>query len=270
MAIGDTGFGLNYNQGFGSRSGGTVQLFDPQATRDYANAGLKRQQSALDFGYNQQLQGQGIAGQRNLLDATNAQRQREAQLQAGTAQSGFATSERNTQTQAEAAKLPAELQQQRFGQVFPYLRDALDGTGSGSDKYTGAGQVGTQPRIDATPVWNDAQIQQQVNTMRAGNDASTAGKVRGMQAANAGRGLGANSPLSQALGAMYQGQGLQANTAGETSTRLNSAQANATQLLAGQKAQEGQFASRQAEDIQRNQVRLQSRNALLGALSGLV
>ncbi len=184
--------------------------------------------------------------------------------------------------QAAASELPAQLQQQRWQQMFPfmqqkfnYLSNALLGpNGVMRNQQQGGGPSGNfgggGPTISAAPVFTPNQIQADVNTMRATNDQSTAGQVRDMQQRLGGRGMGAGSPLSQALTGMFTGQNLQANTAGETEKRLSSAQANAKQVLAGQTAQEQQFASRQQEQIARETAARQQQTALFSALAGML
>jgi hypothetical protein len=179
---------------------------------------------------------------------------------------------------ADAATLPARLQQQRFGQVFPWVQGQLGGLGawgSGGGAAFGAGntspgQVGQQPQINAGPVWTQDQIQQQVNGQAAQNDAKTGGQVRDIQSSTAGRGFGSNSPLAQALGTMAQGQNTATNANMAQQTQWNAAQGNAQQQLAGQTAQENQFASRQNEDIERHKVIAGRQNALIAALAGMV
>jgi hypothetical protein len=246
------GFGLNYQSGFGARPGGVAQQYDQQLNRDMTN-------QYQGFGYASKLAGQQQAATKGLADQ-----------QYSLGQQGLASQQSIARTQADASMFPAQQQQARFNQVFPFLTNALNNFGSSKSAYAGQGQVGTAPEISAAPTLNPFQVQQQVNTMRAGNDASAAGAQRGMQSQLAGRGLGASSPLSAALGQQIQGQNQMANTAGESQTRLGAAQQNAQQVLQGQQAQEGQFASRQHEDIERNKTRLSSYNALLGALGGLV
>jgi hypothetical protein len=170
-------------------------------------------------------------------------------------------------TQANAAMYPAKLQQQRFQQLFPLLSGQL---GSQGNPYTEGGSVALGPNISTAPVLNPQQIQQQVNTMRATNDQSTASQQRAMQQSLAGRGLGGNSPLAQALGSNMQNANLAANTAGETQTRLGAAQQNAQQVLNAQQAQQNQYATQQQLQVERAAPYFQRQNVLIQALAGLV
>jgi hypothetical protein len=176
---------------------------------------------------------------------------------------------KRAEIEAEAAKYPYELKQQRFQQIFPWLQNQLSGMWAQGPARAGGGQIGTQPTISASPIWDQSQIQQQVNSQRAANDAATAGRIRSIEQSTAGRGYGAGSPLAMALGQMAQNQNLMTNTQNEQQTRWNAAQGNARQVLAGQQAQEAQFAARQQEDIERRKPYFGTLNALIGALGGL-
>ncbi len=281
MPIRDQGFGLNFNRGFGSgkffATGG-----DPSGQRIAASGYQDRmrqedQNRALD-GRQQRQFGQD----RDLLNLQLGQRERDSvredalgraglQNQMGIAGIQARTQGEVARMQTEASMLPARLQQERFGQVFPYLRDALGGTaGDLQSGYRGQGQVGNQPTIDADNVLSEQQIQQQVNAGRASNDQRTGGAQRALAQRMAARGYGTNSPLAMELGVGLSNQNLAQNSTLERETRYDAAQGNAKQRLGAQTAREGQFASRQQEDIERNRVASGRYNALLGALAGLV
>jgi hypothetical protein len=180
---------------------------------------------------------------------------------------------------ANAAMLPAELKQNRFNSVFPWLQGTLTsggfgaggwGSGGGINANTSPGQIGQAPQITAAPVWSQSQIQQQINGQQAQNDAKTGGQIRDINQSAAGRGFGSGGPLSQALGVIAQGQNTATNTQNAQQTQWNAAQGNAQQLLAGQQAQEGQFSDIQNQDIARHQVIAGQQNALIAALGGLM
>jgi hypothetical protein len=170
---------------------------------------------------------------------------------------------------AQAAELPAQLQQSRFNSVFPWLQGQFGNFGN-SGVYSPGGQSTPAPTVSVSGVYTPQQVQQQVNQSRAQNDQATQGRVRGMQQDLGGRGLGATSPLAQELGAQYQGQNLATNTSNETNLRLGAAQANAGQVLQGQQARGALWNEAQQQDIARRQVTVGARNALLAAISGLV
>jgi hypothetical protein len=249
-SIRNSGFGLNYNRGFGSGKGfagggydprnqGAADAYQDRLTRDRQNR-FASDQAGRDFDRSLSLQREGDASDRDIA-----------------------------RINADAGTLGVRLQQDRFDQVFPYLRDAL-GQGESQSGYQGQGPVGTQPAIDADRVYTEQQTQQQVNAERAGNDAATASRQRQLSQQMAARGYGSRSPLAMELGVGLQNANLQANTDSERQLRFDAAGANARQLLSAQTAREGQYASRQQEDIERGRVRTSRYNAMLNALAGLV
>lgn len=253
----NSGFGLNFNQGFGTKGPFFTNNQDPRSAE--AAGGYQQRlgnQQQNDFTRQQQERDFGFQREQNQFDAAMRQQGLNNQLQIA-------------QTQAESARLPAQLQQQRFDRIFPFLSRELGG-GEGAYGYQGRGQVGDQPNISDAPVYSEGQIQQQVNAQRAGNDASAAGQQRRMQQQMSARGYGSNSPLAAELGLGIQNQNLAANTDTERQLRFDAAGANANQVLKAQTARETQFANRQQEDIERNKVYQSRYNAVLAALAGLV
>src|SRR5574338_1702203 len=89
------------------------------------------------------------------------------------------------QQQLAAARLPHELQQQRFNPVLPYLTNAL-----GNFSSTVGGQSPASPEITVGPVWNQQQTQQRVNAMRANNDQRAQSQTRAAGQSMAARGFG--------------------------------------------------------------------------------
>lgn len=170
---------------------------------------------------------------------------------------------------ARASTLGDRLGQQRFDAVFPWMQGQMGQIGNAMLSPVG-GQSPPSPEIGVGPVWNDGQVQQQVNAARASNDRQTATNMQTMQKKMAGRGFGANSPLAQALGAGMQNQNLASNMDASRGIRWDAAEGNAKQTLASQQAREAQFASRQDEDIARRRNQLQQYSALMSALTGLV
>lgn len=170
------------------------------------------------------------------------------------------------QMQNDTARLPAMLSQSRFNSVWPFLQNQF----AHQNVQGQGGQSGPSPEISVGPIWNTQDVQRQVNAGRATNDQATAGRMRQSQRDLGSRGFGSNSPLLAALGAMYQGQNLATNTANERDIRMGARSQNAGHILETQQAREGQFASRQQEDIERRKINMGYNNALLGALSGLV
>lgn len=172
---------------------------------------------------------------------------------------------------AQAAEYPATLRNQHFQQLFPLLSNALSSTGSLTNPVTPGGVSATGgPAINAGPVWNPQQIQQQVNASRAQTDAATQTQQRASADQAAGRGFSSQSPLTLALQGQEAGQGLATKAANQNQIQWGAAQGNADQTLKGQQAREQQFASRQNEDIARRQPFFQQQNALISALGGMI
>lgn len=147
----------------------------------------------------------------------------------------------------------------QFNTVFPWVKDQFKGFGASFGSGAGGGGG---PAIDANPIWNPAQTQQQVNAMRAQNDAAAAARTRSAQQGMSGRGFASQSPLMALLGVTAGNAAQAANSAGERDIRLNAAQANARHVQQGQALREQQYASRQQEGNQRL-------NSLVALLNGL-
>lgn len=202
----------------------------------------------FDWGKTQQGYSQAQAAQRALSAGQNTAQEQEAQ------------------TAAAPGLLTAQNRQSRFNSVFPYVTGQISAL---SNQLGAPGSAGQAPKIDASPIWTPSQIQGQVNSQVAGNDAQTAGNIRQNAQGLAGRGFGGRSPLLSELTAQSQGQGMQANNQVRQAVPFNAAQGNAQQLLAGQQAQQGQFQSGEENQIQRQQIAAQQRSALLSTLSSL-
>src|SRR5262245_22635087 len=224
----DYGLGLNYARGFQTRPGFMAMSRDLEGEHQALQQGWGRQQAELGRQFQAQQAGLGRQHETSQLNLQLGQRERESVRDAAL-----------RQQQMDIARGAQQASWNRYASIAPYLTQAL---GQAQAGYRGAGQVGNQPEISAAPVYNQQQIQQQVNAQKAATDLQTAGQIRRMQEQQAGR-MGAQGPLAQALAAMYQGQGLAASTAAERETRMNAAQMNAAQVLRGQTAQEQQFAS---------------------------
>ena len=163
---------------------------------------------------------------------------------------------------------PAQLQQNRFNQLFPWLQNQFS-TASSAGGMGGA-QVGNQPFINTGGVYTPGQVQQQVNTSQAKTNQTAGGQMQQQRAQTASQGFGANSPLLSALQGATQNNALATNVGNETAIRQGAAQQNAQQQLSGQTAAENQFANRQNEQIKRAQINTGYRSSLLSALSGLL
>ena len=90
------------------------------------------------------------------------------------------------------------------------------------------------PQVNSGPIWNQQQIQQQVNAQRGQNDQGAATQIANMQGQVAGRGFGTGSPLAQALGSMFQMGNMGQNADTERQIRWDTAQGNAQHIQRGQ------------------------------------
>ena len=143
------------------------------------------------------------------------------------------------------------------------------GQGTNNAMSAGYGNTAQSPDVTVGGVLNNQQINQQVNAMRAQNDASAANQTRTQASNLAGRGFGANSPLQQLLASGNQMNALQANTSGEQNLRLNAAQQNAAQVLATQTERQNAYQAAQQAGLTARGQTLGTTNALLSALAGL-
>lgn len=220
MPIRDTGFGLNYNRGFGkgSRQGVTYD--------SGASMGL---QNTYD------LMGQRMRG-KQAMDLERLRQQ------------------------------PMNRQMDQGDERFNKLFSTLTGMGGGGV----SANLGTGPPITVGPIWNQGQIQEQVNAGQARNDQGLGTNIRGLQQSMAGRGYGANSPLQQALMGQMQAANLGANTNLARETQWQAAQPNAQHLLQTQQARQGQFAAGQQNQVELAKAQAQQRSALMAALTGLL
>jgi hypothetical protein len=243
--------------------GGGIKLLTPytQVDPDVAS------RSGMDY-VNQQQQ---IKSQKQLQDAQLAAQRYGVDVNAGVQREGYANQARIAQMQSDASKYPYLLKQQRWEQIWPFAQNLLaGGPGSWMSGYRGQGQVGQQPTISDAPIYSQMDIQNQVNATRAQNDAALASRQAQLSKDMAGKGYGSRSPLAMALNNAMFGQNLAGNTAAEQQLRWNAAQGNAQQVLEAQKAREGQFASRQNEEIERNKVQSGILSQLLGGIFSAV
>ncbi len=167
-----------------------------------------------------------------------------------------------------AAQLSEGNKMSRFNSILPLLSNQFANLKNGF--ATAGGSNGTPPPITAGPVLNDQQIQQQVNQSTAATNQGAQGQMQRSDSSLAGRGFGANSPLSMALNNATQNSARGTNASNETNLRLNAAQQNAGQLLNSQTALSNQAATWNQLDIQRRAPIYQQQNALIAALGGLV
>lgn len=168
---------------------------------------------------------------------------------------GGSTSKGMSESGQKFDKLSDEIRRQ----LLPQLMQEYRQFGPGSQQFApvggvnmGMGGPGQRPEITAGPIWNQQQIDAQVNLQRARNDQATQGAIAKLPEQMSGRGFSTTgSPLMIELQARLQGQNLAANTAAENQFRFDTAGKNAQHLLASQQAREQQYATGQGEDITR-------------------
>jgi hypothetical protein len=222
-------------------------------------AGYQKERDAAQFGHQSSL----------------AQQQADAENQRLSSQLGFnreqlAQQGALTRAQIEASLAPTRFAQQKFDAVFPMVQGQLGnlaGQGQSWGGYTGQ-PAGPRPEISDAPVYNEQQIQQNVNAQRAQTDAGTATQQRAMGNQMASRGFGSNSPLAMALNNSLMQSGMATNTANEQDLRWKAAAGNASQRLDAQKARATQDLGYLGEETKRGTVNRQQQTALISALLG--
>jgi hypothetical protein len=252
MATSRGPFGLNEDQGFrsmgGARGGyaaGGSGGGDPLAG-DRIRAASQERTAGANNTLQKYLAGQSDATARYVADQRAA------------------TDREGNQLQYNASVLPANQKMERYNATVPYFQNTF------AAMNQEARPVGRAPGITVGGVYDEGQIQQQVNAARAGNDQKTGGDVSRMRADVGGRGFGSNSPLALALESNMHSQNLAANTSSERETRMGAAKMNSDQLLASQTAAEGQYSSRQQEEIERKKAHQSALGTWLGAFGSMV
>lgn len=170
--------------------------------------------------------------------------------------------------QLQGTQLTEGNKMNRFNSILPLLSNQFSNLSR--NPASAGGSNGQPPPITAGPVLSDQQIQQQVNQSTAATNQQAQGQMQSSDNSLAGRGFGANSPLSMALNNSTQNSARATNASNESNTRLNAAQQNAGQLLNSQQALSNQWATGNQLDIQRRAPIFAQQNALIAALGGLV
>ena len=166
------------------------------------------------------------------------------------------------QNSLDLALLGQQGRQLSLGQILPLLNQAFSSFGGSG----GGNLTGSQPTINAGPIYTPGQTQQQVNTAVAGNDGRFAGLMRSLAGRFGSSGFSPNSAAYQGLAAQLAARNSADNAGIRTSVPFDMAQANAGQLLSSQSAQENQFSNRRQEQLgsQRNAI------SMLASVLGLV
>ena len=171
---------------------------------------------------------------------------------------------------AETGRLTTKLNyaDSKFNIVYPVVQASL--AASTGTTTPGLKQWPDLPFISTAGVLTPAQIQMQVNAAWARNDSRTQAQILQTQRELAGRGFSSNSPLLEALKVGYIGQNFRANNDAATSIRIQSAQANAEQILNGQKAVADQFNNQQGVVLESEKNQVTRQVGLVGALAQLI
>ena len=226
------------------------------------NNQFQQQRDSAQYGYQRNLAQQQIDAEA-ARQAQQAQLQREQMAQQGAL----------SRAQIEASLAPTRFAQQKFNTVFPWVQGQLGGLmagGGGNFGYRGNPLPSTRPEISDAPVYNEQQIQANVNAQRAQNDQATAAQQKAVSGQMAARGYGANSPLAAALQNSLAIGNLQANTANEQDLRWKAASGNASQRLEAQKARSAQDLGYLGEETKRGIAGQQQQTALISALLGML
>lgn len=177
----------------------------------------------------------------------------------------YAISDPDVQKQLAVQMRAQDMQQGRFNALLAALQGQF-----GSTPNRIGGKTGKPPPIHVGGVYDPQQVQQQVNMSKANIDQQTATNVQNAMERVGGSGMGAQSPLAQALSGQLQSAGLQSRVGSETDIRNKAAQMNAGQLLNTQQALSNQWAQKQQFDIERLRPYWQLYGQRMGALASLM
>lgn len=193
--------------------------------------------------------GQDVTAAANQLAADTARRGQDVSLQASLAPTNFA--------------------RERFNTVFPWAQGAIGGLAAGGGDRVG-GAPRALPGVTTGGVWSDEQVNQQVNSQKAGIQQQAAARQQQAAQQVAGRGFGRKSPLLAGLETSIGNQAMAAGADAERQTRWDAAQGNAQQRTTGETLAQQQWKDYEDSDIRRRQVSGNNTAALLSALSGFL
>lgn len=178
----------------------------------------------------------------------------------------------NRLQEARIGQTGERLKQKRFGTVWPFFQGAFGdvmGKLGQNQGGTGAASAGG-PHINTGPVISAPQLQEQANAMRSRGVQDTQTQQAAMARQAAGQGMGATSPLVQAMQNAAGYANLGRTEGGVSDLRTNAATTNAQHMLSAQQAAEEQFANRQKEQIARQQNLLNFLPGMLSSFGGFV
>lgn len=210
-------------QAFGSQTGG------------YGNFGLQSAPGVKPPEYH-------LTGFDSYNDRANNINEYSMQTQRESALAPVNTALINSQTQLGMQQGRQDFVRQMFGDMF-----GSGGLQGFMSKYNGNG--GSGPDINVGGIYTPRQVQQQVNSQVAGNDARYAGQLSDLLGSFGARGFSAKSPIASALRAQMAARNIGANADARRQTPFEYAQANATHLLNTQAARENQYGNRRKELI---------------------
>lgn len=234
------------------------------------NAMMSDPDSLMQMKNQREQFGETMDWQKNQFGQQQAAQRYGTDLQAALAREGNSNQARIAQMQADASKYPHILKQQRWNQLFPSVQGMLTNPGQFLSQYNTSQVSGSQPTINAAPIYSGQQTNEAVNAMRAKNDRAMMSRQEQLSREAAGRGAGANSPLVRSMREAMYGRNLAANTSAEQGLRFDVAGQNAKHLLAAQQAQEDQYGRRQNEGIERGKVGVGALTSILGSLMGSI
>lgn len=156
-----------------------------------------------------------------------------------------------------------------FQTVSPLLTGLL-GTGAGGQSPLVGGQTTPAPAIDANPIWNPQQVNQQVNATKAGNAASAATQQQQAARKTAGQGFGSRSPLLAALNSGIDQSRMAADADADREIRWGAAEGNAGHVLKAQTANADVWKAQNQIDVERRKANNQYVSSLASIIGGLM
>lgn len=190
----------------------------------------------------------------------------EGETQQGVANTEAGASEYSAALQNALGQAQLAQKGSQFNDIYGLLSGAMSGAGS-----SGVGGTNSaQPTVNAGPVWNQQQVQQQENQAQATAMQGAASSNQALAAKMAGQGFGSTSP---ALSGQQQNAMMQALASGQQNAQnlgWQAAQGNATQELAGQTEQQNAWNNWNNADIARKQTSSNYYTGLANALAGAI
>ncbi|HUR53513.1 MAG TPA: hypothetical protein VMZ71_05260 [Gemmataceae bacterium] len=191
--------------------------------------------------------------QKEMFDRTNPQ--------------NLAAANADRAAQLQIGMAPWAYKDKVFGTISPLLQQLTGGQNPGG---LVGGQNPATPQVDASPIWNPQQINQQVNSAKANNAQAADTQSKAAQAKTAAQGFGSKSPLLAALeGGIGQAR-MGADADAERGIRWDAAAGNAGHVMKGQAANQNAAVAFNGQDIERRKANNQYTTSLLSVLGGMV